>query len=165
MFLGVLMQKKAKIKRRSGWSKKNGKTCKIRVFNWVRQNVKQNVKVPCALKLWLAPYENPIPKSPSTHSSTQRCLSIHCTDTEAHIHLQQQASITSGSQGERRRGINHSELVCCTLCRTYHSDTLYEHRKETMTDWYQHLHISEFCEEFPIAPIERHLVLKKLEMW
>ncbi len=38
MFLGVLMQKKAKTERQSGWSKKNRKTCKIRVSNWVRQN-------------------------------------------------------------------------------------------------------------------------------
>jgi hypothetical protein len=84
--------------------------------------------------------------------------------TETNIHLQQHASKTSGSQGERRRGINHSELLCSTLWRGYHSDTLYEHRKDTMTDWYQHHHISEFCEKFPPTPIEKHLVHQKLEM-
>jgi hypothetical protein len=84
--------------------------------------------------------------------------------TETNIHLQQHASKTSDSQGERRRGINHSELLCCTLWRAYHSDTLYEHRKDTMTEWYQHHHISEFCEKFPLTTIEKHLVHQKLEM-
>ncbi len=101
-------------------------------------NGTQNAKVPCTLKPWVAPYENPIPKLPSICNSTQKCLSIHCIDTETNIHLQQHTSKTLGSQGERRRGINHSELLCCTLCRAYHSDTLYEHKKYTMTDWYQH---------------------------
>jgi hypothetical protein len=39
--------------------------------------------IPCALKLWLAPSVNPIPKGLSSHSPTQVCLAIHCINTEA----------------------------------------------------------------------------------
>ncbi len=75
---------------KKAWAKESKKTGKIyiRVFNKVSEcqgeaNGYGKYIIPCALKLWLAPSVNPIPKCLSSHSPTQVCLAIHCINTEA----------------------------------------------------------------------------------